>query len=353
MKALAVFLMVQGHTVHTFLSEDFRSSDFLLYNIWNTCRGFTAPIFMFTAGIIFAFLLVKRNNLSFKDNPRVKKGLKRGLVLLLIGYVLRYPTHKIIDFSEVTRSAWITFFTVDALHLIAFGLFSIIFLYFISEKLNISRKLVFSLSSLLIFLAYPIVKSVDWISFLDLPFAAYFYSETGSLFPLFPWLGFVLAGAAVGAYLSDSIDLVDSKRFSINLSLFGVLFLFGAYILNMEIKLTSFHVNSFLEPFPTILLRLGVVILVSGIMSFFASQYTTPIFIQKVGKNSLLVYVVHLIILYGCVFFPGMYRYFSMKFDFIFTLICVIIMLFLMSGLVLFKEKKDIFRRRKVSIANL
>jgi len=57
MRAFAVIMMIQGHTVDTFLAEEFHNANSLTYSVWHTLRGFTAPIFMFTAGLIFTYLL--------------------------------------------------------------------------------------------------------------------------------------------------------------------------------------------------------------------------------------------------------------------------------------------------------
>lgn len=92
MRAFAVLMMVQGHTVDAFLSNEFRTFDSVAYYIWNTMRGFTAPVFMFSSGVVFTYLLRLYKEPFFK-NPRVKKGLIRFITLVTIGYLLRYPTY--------------------------------------------------------------------------------------------------------------------------------------------------------------------------------------------------------------------------------------------------------------------
>ena len=141
MRAFAVIMMIQGHTIDTFLADEYRTMDSIFYSIWYTLRGFTAPIFMFTAGLIFTYLL-KIDNFSFSSNPRIIKGLKRGMTLIFIGYLLRYPSYKIFDFSFVSKNQWTTFFTVDALHLIGFGLLFIISFIFISKRVHLNLNLI-------------------------------------------------------------------------------------------------------------------------------------------------------------------------------------------------------------------
>jgi len=209
MRAFAVLMMVQGHTVDTFLADSYRSIDSAAFNFWLFMRGLTAPIFMFSAGTVFTYLL-KLNKLPFNENPRVKKGLKRVLLLVGLGYFLRYPTPYIVYFKEVTPSQWSTFFTVDALHLIGFGILFTLFFLYLSEKFKIRERILLPTGTFLFFALFPFFAKINWVEFLPVPVAAYFYQGTGSLFPLFPWVGYVLAGAMLGSYLADNPEIYKS-----------------------------------------------------------------------------------------------------------------------------------------------
>jgi len=52
MRAFAVLMMVQGHTVDVLLSNDYRKMDSPLFLLWFFMRGMTAPIFLFSAGTV-------------------------------------------------------------------------------------------------------------------------------------------------------------------------------------------------------------------------------------------------------------------------------------------------------------
>ncbi len=56
-RALAILLMLEGHFVGLSLAGEYRDSSSVIYNIWNSIRGFTAPLFFTVAGMIFAYLL--------------------------------------------------------------------------------------------------------------------------------------------------------------------------------------------------------------------------------------------------------------------------------------------------------
>jgi len=104
LRAIAVLQMVQGHTIHVFLSQDLRTTELPVYAVWYFLRGMTAPIFMFTAGTEFTYLF-RSVHKPFGKNYRVKKGIKRALLLIFLGYVLKYQSWTIFDFSQVTAEA--------------------------------------------------------------------------------------------------------------------------------------------------------------------------------------------------------------------------------------------------------
>lgn len=353
MRAFAVIMMIQGHTTDTFLADDFRSTESIIYNIWITLRGFTAPIFMFTAGEIFTYLL-RVNNFDFLDNPRVKKGIKRGLTLIAAGYLLRYPTYRIFDFTYVSQAQWEIFFAVDALHLIGFGLlFIILFTFFAkSAHINFNGILVFTVLFLLFF--SPFITKIDWNFYLPEYLSAYLYNKNGSLFPFTPWLVYVFAGALLGNYLYKNEGVYFKKRFSFSLISIGAVLL-AVSVLMYSISTTfSLEIQSWLNANMLIFVRLGYVFIANGIMAFFARDYNNiPKLITDTGKNTLLLYVVHVIILYGCALFPGLYKYYGKTLSGWQTLIAASIMLILMLTLVLYIEKFKSYRKNRLFLKNV
>ena len=88
LRAFAILMMLQGHFVSGILDPLFKDTTNSVYNLWLYCRGFTAPVFFTVTGWVVLFLLLK-NPIQGLQNPRIKKGLKRGLELILWGYVLQ------------------------------------------------------------------------------------------------------------------------------------------------------------------------------------------------------------------------------------------------------------------------
>lgn len=349
MRAVAVLQMVQGHTIDVVLANEFRTTELPVFAVWYFLRGMTAPIFMFTAGTVFTYLFhsVKK---PFKKNYRVKKGIKRGLLLLFLGYALKYPTWTLVDFSDVTLEKWNLFISVDVLQLIGMSLFIVIIILFVAEILKINYVRIFIVISTIVFLASPFVESINWISILPAPIAAYIYSGTGSLFPLFPWSGYVIAGGVLGCYLAQNPLVFKTTRFSILLAIFGAAFtlvaLLSSKILNdMQLNI----INPQAEP-NTIFYRIGFVLLLTALVSYISlSVNRIPFIVILAGRNTLLIYVVHLVILYGSAWFPGINIIWSYSFSGWQSFIIALLMIALMTLMVLIIHKLKIRNKELVT----
>jgi uncharacterized membrane protein len=334
MRAFAVLMMVQGHTVDVLLSDSFRNFDSPFFSAWHFMRGLTAPIFMFTAGTVFTYLF-RLVDEPFKSNPRVKKGIKRFLLLVGLGYILRYPTAAIVDFSFVTDEQWKIFFAVDVLQLIGFGVLFLLISLFLAEKLKIHDYVLFSIAGLIFFALSPVLNNIEWKTILPTPFAGYFYTGTGSNFPLFPWAGYVISGGLLGSYLAKNPMAFRSVKFSLRLLLFSAIFLVIA-LLAFGLEQMFYQGPELLSTAPSvIILRIGLVLFLNSIVSLFALRITSiPKAIVLIGRNTLLIYVVHLMILYGSAWNPGLIALFARSFDVWKTLGSALLMFITMTGMV-------------------
>ena len=88
LRAFAILMMLQGHFISGVLDPVFKSPENSFYSFWLYCRGFTAPVFFLVTGWVLMFLLLK-NKIQGYRNPRIKKSIRRGLELIIWGYVLR------------------------------------------------------------------------------------------------------------------------------------------------------------------------------------------------------------------------------------------------------------------------
>lgn len=350
LRAFAVLNMVQGHTTDTFLADSYRSFDSVLYSLWNFNRGMTAPLFMISAGCVFTYLF-RLHKEPFAKNPRVKRGIKRGFMLILIGYLLRLPTPFIVYFPPgITSEQWKIFFGVDVLQLIGFGLLSILFVCFLSEKFKLSDYMLFSFFSVVNIVLYTIFQGINWTDYMHPFFAGYLYGGSGSNFPLFPWITYLLVGGILGSYLAKNPLIFKQKKFSLRLLYIGVGFillsLIGAEIENLFTGQVNFWTTS-----PNlVIIRIGIVLIFIAVFAFAAIKLETiPKILILLGRNTLLIYIVHLIILYGSPWSLGINALLNHSLNPLLTVCCAIFMMFLMTLMVYIINKLNVKNKALVT----
>lgn len=348
LRAFAVLQMVQGHTVDVLLANEFRTYESMSYSVWHFMRGMTAPIFMFTSGTVFTYLF-RLVDEPFEKNPRVLKGFKRFLLLIAIGYLLRFPTFNPFNLQYITEGQLNIFYSVDVLHLIGFGLFFIMFFAFISEKIKIGDSAAFFIGAMIFILPSPFFNKIDWLSFFPKPIANYFYQGAGSLFPLFPWAGYMLLGAIFGSRLAKNPIIFRTTFFSLRTIIIGLIILILVYLYNY-ISYSNFNIRFDSYNYQTIAFRVGFVLTLTGIVSLISqSIQSIPHLIILVGRNTLLIYVVHLLILYGSVINPGIVVLWGHKLNPQLTILAAFIMISLMILMVIALNKLKIKNKQLVT----
>ena len=304
-RAWAILMMLQGHFVDGLLDTTFRDNSSFTFNVWKYFRGITAPVFFTVSGFIFTYLLVRGKKTGLK-NPRIKKGVKRGLELLFIGYLLRMNLSGLLN-GEIYAS----FYLVDVLHCIGLSLLGIIAIYLLTNK---RQKFLFptvlASSMVLLFLFEPLYKS--WaFAFLPDAFANYFTKNNGSVFTIIPWFGY----AAFGGFLSIIFTKFKNFRYvypvaiTLAFAVGLVLIFFSSDFFLAVSSLTGIQLFSDIFFNNYLFIRLGDVLVVFAVFMLLRSLMKNGT-VLKIGQSTLSIYVVHFIILYGSFTGLGLYRFF-------------------------------------------
>lgn len=340
-RAFAVLMMVQGHTTDVLLADEYRRLDSPVFSLWFFMRGMTAPVFMFTAGTVFTYLY-RLQKVSFLKNPRTKKGFGRFLLLLFIGYLLRYPTPTLIDFSFVSEFQWRIFFAVDVLHCIGFGIFFILVFAWISEVTKLGDYITYFIGASFFIFSFPFINNIKWAEILHPVFVGYFTTQTGSNFPLFPWIGYLLAGAILGSFLARNPNVFligktfsNATKFIATIGIIGVIFFLLSKLFDWYLWSYKPEWQGYLLEYSIIFMRLGYVLMLNAIVTLIALRvYSIPEILILIGRNTLLIYIVHIVILYGSMWNPGINKIWNRSLSPEYTILADIIMLTLMVGIV-------------------
>jgi len=298
-------MMLQGHFIDGLLDNAFRDNTDLTYNIWKYFRGITAPVFFTVSGFIFTYLLIGVPQKGMQ-NPRIKKGLKRGLQLIFIGYLLRMNL-----FAFLKGEIYNSFYLVDVLHCIGLSLLGIIGIYLLSQ--NGKKSLLPSLLigvTVVLFLFEPIYE--EWsFGFLPQAMGNYFAKVNGSVFTIIPWFGYTTFGAFMSVLFMRYKNFKYLYQYAITLCLLTGLSLifFSSDFFSGLSELTGISVFEEVAMNNYLFIRLGDVFLVFAVFMLFRSLMTNST-VLKIGQSTLSIYVIHFVILYGSFTGLGLYRFF-------------------------------------------
>lgn len=370
-RSIAIIMMLEGHFTGAALSWDYRKQEYLAYDIWHNIHGLTSPLFFSVTGLIFVYLLTARGGHGYFSNTRVKKGFRRVSTLLFWGYFIQFSMiafsrdtyHGIekakklnIGFFDGLGSwfhdifiplypnssgskAWVFeyhfdwFYAFHVLQSIGFGILLLLLVYgvyYLIKKGPI--YLYYLIAALVVFYFYAQLKAhIQWDEkliemgkitadqrrywphgapaiiqnmfygrFSDFSFLRYagytlMGGALGNLIRVYEqktrewWFGasFIVVGILISSFIQSGLNQVDSWSESLGITNEG----------RWEMNATHF-------------IRLGQVISLLGILMLIDAYFEikAKLFL-KVGQNTLPIYVVHVIILYGGIFGLGLKPY--------------------------------------------
>lgn len=290
-RLFALFMMLQGHTIYDTLADEYRNVDYPVYATWRFMRGFTAPVFLFVAGAVLVFLLEKTS----KPNIRLKKGIKRAIILLLLGYWLNSSSFFYQLFSDFSFKRGTFLFRVDVLHLIGIGLLVLLSSFFVFRKFNLPNWLGYLCLFFLVGGLTPLLADINYENKGMLFLTQYINNENGSLFPVFPWLCYMLAGASFGAWIGIKKDLMV-KSMQTGFLIIGISI--TCYFLS-DLLTVIYGNDSFWNHYlPLVFYRLSYVIFIMGLFSLIGQRIKKlPNSLMHFSKNTLWIYVAHLLVL--------------------------------------------------------
>jgi len=306
-RSVAILLMLEGHFVSATLMERFSTSTTLLNVAWNFLRGMAAPLFFTVAGLVFVYLLTTGKDLPLRQNPRVRKGIKRALALITWGYLLQVSLWKIPHYLHGQFNSWLSAFHV--LQAIGVGLFVLIAIFAAQQH---CRRLPLAL----LYLAGAAL--VLWLHgfLLQLGPGEYFPRHApvliqnmlkgpSSAFPLAPWLAFTLGGGAIGALLGSFRAHLAAPWFPLTfLAAAGALEALAAVARALGAALPEFAPAAageawFCARSAQILLTLGLLLAIEQRFVLRNSWF------MRIGQYTFPIYILHAIILYGSILGGG------------------------------------------------
>ena len=329
-RALAVTFMLYGHTVSALLAPDYQVGAW--FRVWQFQRGLTSSLFLMLGGFAFSVATSRHWTSHISWSPALAKRIRRFGLFILLGYALHIPVSRLADLGNATDERWRSFLAVDVLQLIGVTFIAVQLLVLVTRS-----RLAFTVATLAIasvaILITPYVWTIDWQGVLPPSLAAYLTPAAGSQFPLLPWVAFVLVGAGFGQLYArwGAAHLVAYAN--------RTLLLPGVMTLVTAAALRAWPPAIFGTGPPSVvpvevLTRIGACLLVLGAIAHISRRITRlPHIFGAVAQESLLIYFVHLCIVYGSVWNRGLAQIYGASLAPLPTLLFVVLVILSMVAL--------------------
>ncbi len=304
-RALAVAFMLYGHTTSALLAPVYQAGRW--FEVWQFQRGLTSSLFLLLGGFAFSIATTRRWASHLQWSPALFKRIRRFALFVLLGYSLHLPGSQFSSLWTTDDAKWRAFLAVDVLQLIGVSFIAIQLLVLVIRSRRAFMIVTLLLAAVLVFVT-PAVWMVDWTERLPAFAAAYFSQALGSQFPLFPWMGFILLGAGLGQLYArwGASDLSAFAQRALILP--GVLLVCAALAVRPRaVGLFGSGPGTFVPA--EILLRVGACLIILAVFAHLSRRiHRLPHIFGAVAQESLLIYFVHLCIVYGSVWNTGLYQ---------------------------------------------
>ena len=308
-RAFAICMMLEGHFIDGLLAPEYRDENNLFYATWHYIRGMTAPVFFTVSGFIFTYLLIKEQNPAKMgwNHVRVQKGVRRGINLIIIAYLLRANIFNLFTPGYTDMNVR----RVDVLHCIGLSLLFLIAFYLLTyrRKNRLRMSIMLLGTTFVAFFFEPIYSHLTY-EYLPMALANYFTKENDSVFTIFPWFGYASLGGFMGFLFYKNRENPHLYRnMVIWYILLGVILITFPYWMGKIADTLQIHSLQLIAHGDYLIKRIGNVLLFFALFMILRHVITSPT-LQKIGQNTLSIYVIHYIILYGSFTGMGLYRYF-------------------------------------------
>ncbi len=338
---IAMIMMIQGHTMYTMVDHQFIDVQSFPWSWWNFLRGLTAPIFLFVSGAVHVFAMKRSQNGSISKET-LKKRLQWIAIIFICGYLLVFPASRLIDLPYLDISIWRQFLQFNILQLTPFTLLFVLALSYITHSVK-ALGIISGISALIIFISTPYIQNIDVFAFLPETFGAMISYKHGSLFPIFPFSGFMLGGVAFGAWLHSLHQEKRSVFFNKHVFLLSILVigiaLIAMYWTNLWMP-RPVHNDAMMTNPAFMFVRIGIILFLFGICQRFVNLFDSYKYhFVFFSSKSLHIYVIHLILLYGTPWFPSIGRTFQYSQSLIAGAGLAVLIILLTLGLVIAEDE--------------
>lgn len=306
LRGWAVLVMIETHVFNaTLTAEAFGGDAFQWIKFIN---GLVAPSFLFASGLAYAVTTRRKLRDYLSLGPSLYSNVRRLLFVVMIGYLLHIPKFNFKQLLyESSEQGWQMFFQADVLQCIGVSLLCIQGLLLVLKD---ERRLYYTLAVLAVIIIFvtPIMWGMDAWHSLPFALAGYMNANSFSGFPLFPWAAFLFGGAVFGYFYLRAKDasavpgsVYNETKMMEQVLLIAPLIIALSFLIE-PLASSVYPVYDYWMFSPSFFfLRFGIVMLLCAGMFFYEKwkSVSPKSVVALVGRESLIVYSVHLLLIYG------------------------------------------------------
>jgi uncharacterized membrane protein len=302
-RGVAVLIMIEAHVLDSWTSPVERGTR--LFGYLNLLSGYAAPLFLWLAGL--SLVLAADRDLSRRGDRHAAatRLLRRGALVFLLAFLFRLQA-----FIVSPGNPLVSLLRVDILNIMGPSMIAVALLWRVAPGPRAVATLC-GIAAALIALVTPIVRDALWVGHLP-ALLQWYMSPAGnhSTFTLFPWSGFVFAGASFGALLGLTARATEATALRRLAAAGAALGLLAAYA---STRPSIYASSAFWTTSPAYFaIRVALLmLLLAGLywLTPIAAHVTKPFdILERFGRHSLFVYWIHVELVYGYATLPIHHR---------------------------------------------
>jgi uncharacterized membrane protein len=288
LRGLGAVVMLQGHVFNSFLRTDLRDGG--PYMLSQFIGGIPPAIFLFLTGITLAFLMDSTERKGLAPATRMWIALKRSGYLFVLAFAFRLQL-----WVFGWPSPWTDLLRVDILNCMGFAVafMSVMALFRTVERIRLCAVLGLGIAFVSPWISQIGFSAVPW-------FLRSYIVPDYNLFGFFPWAAYLAFGMSAGSIIRTASHESIERVMQWGALAGGTLILASQYFANLPFSIytkSDFWLNSPAQ----VLTKLGVTMLLAA-MAFLWTRYGAKdgwSWVRQFGTTSLLVYWVHIELVYG------------------------------------------------------
>jgi uncharacterized membrane protein len=300
LRGIAVLIMIEAHAIDSWTLVAERGRTAFGYAI--ILGGFGAPIFLFLAGVVIVLTAGSRLRKGTPAADAAAAARRRGWQIFGLAFLFRLQSYVLSGGAPLD-----TLLKVDILNIMGLAMVGAAAAWGAVTR-DAWRTALLAAIAVALTMLTPLVRASPWLAVVPDPIEWYLRPFPGrTAFTIFPWAGFLFAGAALGVWLNRSRTPESERKLILGLAVAGPAIGAAGYAASFLPPIYA-HTNFWTSSPTFFFLRLGVLISLVPIAYAIGSRLRAvnePL--EYFGRASLFVYWIHVEMVYG-VLSAGIHR---------------------------------------------